>query len=335
MATLSDVAARAGVSVSAVSRVLSGASGVRVSSATRERIVEAARLLDYRPNYVARALKFSRTNVLALVVPDVANAIFAELMRGVEEEAFRLEFMVLLARTDHMPRDAIARLVGEGRVDGVLVQLGDSMSTDDVSALLSGKVPAVLINSSSPGHAGSVTLDDPRAAALAVAHLRDLGHRRIGLIGGLQSTDSARRRESGFRDAMSAANLMVDEKHITRLGYGHEEGAEAWQRVAAGGDPPTAVVVANVNAALGVLVAARRLGLRVPEDLSVVAIHDTWVAATAWPALTTVRMPLADLGRQAVTDLVARIAHGESVNRVIDTPDSVLVERDSTGPLRT
>src|SRR4051812_13143555 len=105
MVTLSDVAALAGVSVSAVSRVLSDAPSSRVSEVTRERIVAAARQLDYRPNFAARALKSSRTNVIALVVPDVTNAIFSELMRGVEDEAARRGYMVLLARAEGMPDD--------------------------------------------------------------------------------------------------------------------------------------------------------------------------------------------------------------------------------------
>src|SRR3954470_2414970 len=178
MATLSDVAARAGVSISAVSRVLSDAPSARVSQQTRQRIHEAANELGYRPNFAARALKFARTNVVGLVVPDVTNAIFSELMRGVEDEAHRRGYMVLLARAESMHEgdDAIPRLIGEGRVDGALVQVGDNMRREDLHSLLEGSLPVVFVNSVHPQSAGSVVLDDERGMRLGTQHLIDLGH---------------------------------------------------------------------------------------------------------------------------------------------------------------
>jgi LacI family transcriptional regulator len=332
MSTLSDVAALAGVSISAVSRVLSNAPSSRVSAGTRERIENAARELNYHPNFAARALKFSRTNVVALVVPDLTNAIFSELMRGVEEAAAELGYMVLLARAESVRPTAatMAKLVGEGRVDGVLVQVGDAMTAEDLSGILEGRIPAVLINSRRDDHVGSVILPDEEASAVAVRHLVSLGHTSIGLINGLPSTDSAGRRGVGFREAMAAAGLTINPAHVTSLGYDSQQGRAAMRALGALAERPTALVVANVNAALGLLVEARTLGIRVPDDLSIVSIHDAWTADNAWPPLTTVRMPLYELGKQSMAAIFDRIRAAATVDVVVIDPPPELVLREST-----
>jgi LacI family transcriptional regulator len=334
MSTLSDVAALAGVSISAVSRVLSNAPSSRVSGATRQRIEDAARELNYHPNFAARALKFSRTNVVALVVPDLTNAIFSELMRGVEDAAADLGYMVLLARAESMqPASAtMAKLVGEGRVDGVLVQVGDNTMSEDLAGILDGRVPAVLINSRREDHVGSVILPDEAAIAVAVDHLAGLGHTSIGLVNGLPTTDSAQRRRVGFDHAMAAAGLPVDPRFVTSLGYDPKQGRDAMRTLAALPERPTALVVANVNAALGLLVELRTLGIRVPNDLSIVAVHDAWTAENAWPPLTTVRMPLYELGELSMVAIFDRI-RSETIDDVVVTdPPPELILRESTAP---
>ncbi len=332
MPTLSDVAARAGVSISAVSRVLSNAPSSRVSSATRQRIEDAARELDYRPNFAARALKFSRTNVVALVVPDLTNAIFAELMRGVEEAASELGYMVLLARAESVQPAAatLAGLVGEGRVDGVLIQVGDNTTTDDLAGILDGRVPAVLINSRREDHVGSVILPDEEGVAVAVDHLASLGHTAIGLVNGLPTTDSAVRRGAGFQAAMAAAGLPLNPDFVTWLGYEPQQGRAALRALGALTERPTAVVVANINAALGLMVEARNVGIGIPTDLSIVAIHDAWTAENAWPPLTTVRMPLYELGKRSMTAIFDRIRTGAIADVVVRAPAPQLVVREST-----
>jgi LacI family transcriptional regulator len=332
MPTLSDVAALAGVSVSAVSRVLSNAPSSRVSGATRQRIEDAARELNYHPNFAARALKFSRTNVVALVVPDLTNAIFSELTRGVEESAAELGYMVLLARAESMqPTSAtMAKLVGEGRVDGVLVQVGDSMTSTDLAGIIDGRVPAVLINSRRDDHVGSVILPDETGVAVAVDHLVRLEHTSIGLVNGLPTTDSAQRRRSGFEQAMRAAGLSVNPDFVTSFGYDPQQGRAAMRALGELPVRPTALVVANVNAALGLLVEARVLGIRVPDDLSIVAIHDAWTAEYAWPPLTTVRMPLYELGKRSMVAIFDRIRADAIEDIVVTDPTPELVLREST-----
>jgi LacI family transcriptional regulator len=332
VSTLSDVAALAGVSISAVSRVLSNAPSSRVSGATRQRIEDAARELNYHPNFAARALKFSRTNVVALVVPDLTNAIFSELMRGVEEAAADLGYMVLLARAESMQPAAVtmAKLVGEGRVDGVLVQVGDNTTSEDLAGILDGRVPAVLINSRREDHVGSVILPDEAGVTVAVEHLAQLGHTSIGLVNGLPTTDSAGRRRVGFDVAMAAAGLPVNPAFVTSLGYDPQQGRAAMRVLGALPERPTALVVANVNAALGLLVESRTLGIHVPSDLSIVAIHDAWTAENAWPPLTTVRMPLYELGKVSMAAIFDRIRSETIEDVVVTDPAPELIVREST-----
>lgn len=334
MATLADVAARAGVSISAVSRVLRDAPGARVGADTRRRIHAVAAELGYRPNAAARALKSARTGVVALIVPDLTNALFTELMRGVEERAAECGYSVLLARAEGMdrPRETLDRLFGEGRIDGVIIQVGDAIDLDELRAVVDGTLPAVLVNSRRGDAVGSIVLDDEAASATAVHHLVELGHRRIGFAGGLPTNDAARRREAGFRSAMSAARLPVDERWVSALGYEPRQGRAAIAALVGGPPRPTAVVVANVNAALGALLEARTRGIRVPEDLSLVAVHDSWPAEITWPPLTCVRMPLRRLGADAVNAILERLAGGPVRHRVTSDPPPVLELRGSTAP---
>jgi LacI family transcriptional regulator len=332
MVTLSDVATLAGVSISAASRVLSNAPATRVRPETRDRIHAAARELDYRPNFAGRALKFARSNVIALIVPDLTNALFTELMTGVEEAAIERDYTVLLGRSENMQPggDAIARLLGEGRVDGLLVQLRDGSDVQGIESLLRAKAPVIFINSVADGPSGAVVLDDGNGARVATEHLIALGHTRIAMAGGSPSTFSAQRRKSGFRAAMADAGLPVLAQYVTSLGYSPAEGRAAMRTLMGLEEPPTAVFIANVNAAIGALGEARSLHLSIPEDVSVVALHDAWTAENAWPPLTTVEMPQRQMGRQAVQLLHERLLGGDAHNVVVDDPAPRLIVREST-----
>jgi LacI family transcriptional regulator len=335
MATLGDVAARAGVSISAVSRVLANAPSARVSDATRERIVEAARELQYRPNFAGRALKSARTHVIGLVVPDLTNALFTELMHGAEDEAGAHDYTVLLGRADDVRPggEVIARLIGEGRVDGMVVQVGDGVPPAGLGELLASQAPIVLINSSYPGHVGSVALDDETGARIATEHLLGLGHERIALANGLPRSFTAKRRRLGYKRAMADAGLQTPRGYETRLGYAERNGRAALHRLMSLDPRPTAVVVANVNAAVGLIAEARAHGIGIPADLSVACVHDSWTAENTWPPLTAVRMQFYAMGRTAVRQVIARIESGAMADEVITDPAPVLVVRESTAPL--
>lgn len=332
MATLSDVAKLAGVSISAASRVLSDAPATRVRPETRDRIRAAARELGYRPNFAGRALKLARSNVIALIVPDLTNALFTELMAGVEECAIERDYTVLLGRSEHMQPggDAISRLLGEGRVDGMLVQLRDRAGVAGVESLLRAKAPVIFINSIAGGHPGAVVLDDAHGARVATEHLIALGHTRIAMAGGTSTTFSAQGRERGFRAAMTDAGLPVRAEYLTSLGYAPADGREAMRTLMGLEEPPSAVFIANINAAIGALGEARSLGLSIPEDVSMIALHDAWTAENTWPPLTTVQMPLHEQGRQAVLSLYERLRGGVPSDIQVDDPAPHLIVREST-----
>lgn len=335
MATLGDVAARAGVSISAVSRVLSNAPSARVSEATRQRILDAAEELRYRPNFAGRALKSARTRVIGLVVPDLTNALFTELMHGAEDEAAAHGYTVLLGRSDDVRPggEVIAKLIGEGRVDGMAVQVGDGVPASELDEMIGSPAPIVLINSAHPDHVGSVSLDDAAGARLATEHLLELGHERVAFANGLPRSYTAKRRRVGYKQALEAAGITVPKGYETRVGYTAANGRTALRRLMSTEPRPTAVVVANVNAAIGLLSEARAAGIRVPEDLSVVAVHDSWTAENTWPPLTAVAMQFYAMGRTAVRSVIRRIETGEVADEVITDPQPKLIVRESTAPL--
>lgn len=335
MTTLSDVARRAGVSVSAVSRVLRDAPGSGVSPQTRKRIKAAALELNYRPNFAGRALKSSRTDVIALVAPDLTNAFLTDLILGVEEEVARRGYMLLLGRSEDLEPggDMINRLLGERRVDGMLIQVGDTTSHEQLHELVRADLPVIFVNSVDAGERSGVVLQDEEGARIATQHLVDLGHRRIGFLGGLPTTYTAKRRLAGFRATMRSAGLDLNSAWMTDRGYRPQQGRDALRHVMSQSERPTALVVANVNAAIGALKEAREFGPAVPADLSIVTIHDAWTAENTWPSLTAVRMPMYDLGKAAVAALHNRLHKLPSQSHVVTDPPPLLMRRESTRPL--
>lgn len=331
MPTLSDVAARAGVSVSVASRALTGDPRARVNAATRERVREAAAALGYQPNFAGRALRLARTEVLALVVPGITNSLVYELIRGVEDEAAIAGYTVLLGRAEDIQpgNPMVDRLLGEGRVDGMIFQPVGDMLTSAFEHAFKFSVPTVTIHRELDG-VSSVAAPDAFGTEMATRYLVRRGHRLIGLVGGPAASQTAARRESGFRAGMAADGLEVREDWVLSEGYIDEDGARGLRRMMALPEKPTAVVAANVHAAVGVLAEARRLGLSVPDDLSVMSVHDSWSAEHTWPPLSSVRLPLYEMGRAAVVSLLAEVGGRPAGDRrlVVDPPP-LLVERES------
>lgn len=333
MVQLSDVAAEAGVSKSVASRVLNGAQGARVSTATRSRVTEAADRLGYVPSMRSRALRFSRSDAIGLVIPDVNNSVFSELLAGVEDEAASCGSAVLLGQmtAPGTGRGRLSRLVGNGRVDGVILQRREDADDDALLDSMDTDLPVVLFNSTLPDRAGSVTLEDYRAATMATEHLLQLGHRRIALIGGSQIHDAARRRRSGFLDTLSSAGLVSTS--IMNSGWEATSGAKAMKALLNSSQPPSAVVVASVNAALGAASWALTHGVSVPDEISIVAIQDSWMAAQMVPSISVVRMPLRAAGTIATRMLIDYIQQATPLSNVtVTATPPQLVRRSSTAP---
>ena len=332
--TLTDVAREAGVSVSVVSRELNGDPALRARDETRERIHGAAEALGYTPNHAARALRLSKAFAIGLIVPDVTNPIFEPLIRGIEDVADGLGYQVLMGRTERLQpgTDFLRRLVGEGRVDGFLVQRRDETDFHEFAHIIEGSAPLVLINSRGPRR-GSAVLDDAAGARRATEHLLELGHREIALIGGDIHSHTGRARERGFVQAINAAGMRRRAAWVLHSGYTPEAGRRAIRELCgSGARRPTGVVVSNMTAAMGALLGAREIGLTVPDQISVIAIHDDWLADYSLPPLTTIRMPLYRLGQEAAHLLHLRLLGEKALDITIDRPAPELIVRASTAP---
>lgn len=334
MVTLRDVAGHAGVSVSVVSRVLNSDPSIRIRPETRERVLASARLLRYAPNSAGRSLRRSRTHLLALVVPDVTNATFTDLVHGVESRALDHDYSVLLASSPKMQpgSDGFTRLLSERLVDGVLLQKGDDAPTELVAQALAQPERTVMINSGPVPGVATVAIDDTAAGILATRHLLELGHTVIGYVGGVRACDTNTRRQAGVVQALGDAGLSLAPAHLTSLGYTYRSARDAVRLLLSREPTPTALVVGNVNAGIGALTEAGQMGFEVPRDLSVVAIHDIWPAITCAPALTTIRLPMTALGSTAVDVLLAGLQEPDSSSRIIDEPAPELILRASTAP---
>lgn len=334
MAGLKDVAALAGVSVSVASRALTHDANARISAETRARIHKVAAELNYVPDHRARALRLSRAGAIALVVPEVNNAIFGPLHEGVTRACERRETVVLLGQIDasDLGHATLAQLIGNGRVDGVVIQRAEEYDDTSLAAMLQVDLPVVLFNSRLEGHCGSVALDDRAAVRTALGHLRELGHRRVGFIAGAPHHDAAARRLAAFREASAEWGLDVQEPWIQPGGWEAPAGAEAITRLLALGDRPTGIVVASVNAAVGALATAVAAGVKVPQELSIVSVQDAWIARYTTPPLTTVALPMAESGERAAAMLLDHLEGAPLEDVVVGEPAPRLLVRSSAAP---
>lgn len=331
-ANLQAVAERAGVSVSLVSRILSGDDAVRARPETRERVRAAARELGYRPHGAARALRLAKAGALGLVVHDMSNPIHAEIIRGAQAAATARGQVLLLSDAAQLAGnpDAFAQLVGPGRIDGLLWQGSGEPYDDELTARAAEHLPTLLVNSRSRAGVPALRLDDERAARLAVRHLVDLGHRDIAYLGGRPGADLTERRHAGYVTELAAHGIPVRPEWTVEREWDAPAGYAGMSELLAMRPLPSAVFVANVVVAVGALAAAREAGVRVPAELSVVAVHDAWFVAHGAPPLTTVRLPLGRLGETAVAMLLDGDESRADGGLVIDTPAPELLVRGST-----
>jgi LacI family transcriptional regulator len=327
---LVDVAQEAGVGTSVVSRVLNDDPSLSIRDETRQRILEAAARLDYRPNAFARGLKLAKTMTIGLVI-NLGYSENAELIAAVQQAAASHGYLTLLADAiEFVSRgESYRRLLLEHRVDGLLIATG--LGEDAfLRELRDHGLPVIVVNRRVRGIRPSTTVDDAFGMRLAVEHLIGLGHTRIGYIGGPPVTDISRRRLAGYRAAMRAARLRIAAPLVAHSSEHETGGFEAMQRLLREKRPPTAVAVWSVTTAVGALAAARRAGVAVPDDLSVVAFTDAPIADYLEPPLATVRMPMAEMARVGVQSLI-KLADGEPADDVlVAEPAPVVIPRAST-----
>ncbi|MDQ7829202.1 MAG: LacI family DNA-binding transcriptional regulator [Armatimonadota bacterium] len=326
-ATIVDVAARAGVSPATVSRVLNGTPHP-VRPEVRARVLQAARGLGYLPNMVARSLLRRATSAVGLLVPDVSNPYYAVILRGIEDAAWQRGLAVILCNTDRRPerQRAALQMLAERRVDGLVVA-GGAFGPADLT-VLGGRLPVVAIGRH-PARVPSVRVDNVAAGALATRHLLALGHRRIACLVGPAGSTSARDRLTGYRRALRHAGVRVASRYVVPADFTPAGGRRGVERLWAQGPPPTALVAPNDQAAVGAIRALYERGVGVPGDVSVVGFDDTPLAAVTVPALTSVHIPMDELGRRAL-ELLLQLRDGGAGRGVVLRPR--LIVRESTAP---
>jgi LacI family transcriptional regulator len=330
---LTDIAREAGVSTATVSRVINNLDNV--SATLRRRVMEIVHRHNYYPNAQARSLASGRSNIIGLVISDIANPFFPELVKGMEATAYEHGYELILANTDYDPRRMshyVRRFIERG-VRGVALMTSE-FDSDLVEELPRRDVSVVYFDGVTTGpRVSNLAVDFQRGIGEAVDHLVSLGHRRIAFISGPRHLHTSRRRVSAFRRSL---RRHAAERNGQQVGDVYEgdfrlEGGRRAAREMLAERRHTAVLVANDMMALGVMQECRAAGLRIPRDISVIGLDDIALAALTEPPLTTVSLPRQTLGRTAVEVLLATIAHPKQLGVEIKIATS-LVLRESTGP---
>ena len=329
-ARIADVAALAGVGEATVSRVLNGRANVR--PATREKVLEAIRALDYRPSSVARSLSLGRTMVIGVVVPWFTHASAVERVRGIVASLGESPYELMLydVESEDRQRRAFELLDRGDRADGLLIV--STLPTDsDFGRLRAAHVPCVLVDARHPS-IPSVVVDDVAGGEMATRHLIELGHTRIAFIGDTPPEfrfEWSRDRTLGYEGALERAGLEHREHYVREGTRSRHVARSIAAELLSLDERPTAIFAASDTQALGVLEAARSLGIRVPDQLSVVGFDDVEVAA--YVGLTTVRQPLFESGRRG-GELLLRALDGHPLAAHSELMPLELVVRGTTGP---
>ena len=335
MLTIKDVARLADVSIATVSAVMNGKGGV--SPELAQRVQQAMEALDYHPNQVARSLKVRQTHTIGMVIPDVTNPFFTDVMRGVEDEARRNGYSVIFCNANEDPeleRRQLSTLFSR-RVDGVLLAPTDSLAAQD--RLTRRRFPLVFFDRIPTDFSGTaVVTDNLEASREAARHLIGLGHQRIAVIAGRLNLSNGLKRLEGFRQALQEAHLPLREEYLRRGDFQLEGGYQCGLELMGLPDPPSAIFCCNNKMTLGLMRALGELRIPCPERVSVLGFDDFDWAASFSPRLTTIAQPAYEMGKTAVELLLSRLgtrkgSHGGSEDTIV-TINAALCVRDSTAP---
>jgi len=326
--TIKDVAKLAGVHPSTVSRVINNDS--RISEKTKEKVLLIINKLGYTPNAIARGLKTKRTYTLGMLIPDITNPFFAEIARGVEDAASKNNFNVILCNTDDKlkkERTYLQILRGK-RVDGFI--LGTAHIKDkSILELEKKKFPYILVSRNIEGlEKNCIIVDDIEGGKIATEYLIKLGHRQIAHITGPLQTRSALNRLKGYQLALKKYEIEYRDELVGEGDFKIKGGYQIMKRFLKLSEPPAAIFAANDLLALGAMQAIQKKNFHIPEDFSVVGFNDIELASFVYPALTTVRQPMLEMGAIAVKMLLKIIEEGEFNQRKIVLKPKLII-RDS------
>lgn len=329
--TIREVAKRAGVSISTVSRVLTGNAKNHMRPETEARVLQAIRELDYSPNKYARALKRQRTGVVGVIAPDISNPFFSQLLRGVENVAYRHDYLVLTCDAENSldKENRYIEILIEERVEGVIL-ISSTSRNEEVERLLRKRVHLVLADRKLENiEAPMVIADNFKAGYILTKHLLGLGYREIGFIQGPEGLSTARDRFQGFLRAMEEAGVKVHEKYLKEADYTLKGGYEAAQEML-NGELPQAIIAANDLMAIGAIRALEDNGLSVPRDVGIAGFDNIPLATLAKPRLTTIDIPAYEMGQEAMEMLLETINDtGTDKQRKVRILEIALIKGDS------
>ena len=332
--TVKDVSQAAGVSTATVSRVLAGYN--EVSDETRQRVLDAAKALNYRPNRNARNLRKSTTSKIGVILSDIQNPFFGSVVRGIEKNTILDEYTLILGNSDEDPereRKLINMLLEEG-VAGIILA-PNSANPHEYRRLFSSGTPFVVIDRRLPlADVDMVLVDGAAGAEMAVDHLVGLGHTGIGFVGGLRHLSVMHEREQGYRAALKKHQLPLKNQYIHEGNNRQDGGFSAVNALLSLPHPPSAVLIANNLMTLGGLQAIHDRDLEIPEHLSIVGFDDMDWAPSLRPPLTVVAQPAYEMGETAASILLDRIRNPEQPHK-ITVLDTRLIVRASCRNLKT
>ena len=328
--TMSDVAARAGVSRTTVSFVLNGRSTINIPEETRARVIAAAAELNYRPNAGARALASQKTHLIGLITEIVTAPFAVDIIKGAQDQARRDDRLLLIGSSEHdvaMQESAVETML-EHRVEGLIFAATWHRAVSVPEAAAS--VPVVMVNCFDPeGRFPSIVPDEVGGGHTATRRLIEAGHRRIGFVNLDPDIPAAIGRRAGYESALAEAGIGVDESLIVSGHATADRGYEATVTLLDLPNPPTALFCGNDRMAMGAYDAIKERGLRIPDDIAVVGFdNQELISAYLRPSLTTVALPFQEMGARGV-HLLAETSAGDEARPVRVTAECPLVERHS------
>lgn len=331
--TIYDVAREAGVSMATVSRVVNNNPNVKPQ--TRKKVFEAIERLGYRPNAVARGLASKRTTTVGVVIPDISNALYAEVVRGIEDIANMYHYNMILCNSDKKKEKEI-RVINtllEKQVDGLIFMGGEI--TDDHMEAFRNTVPIVLCATTAMDRdIPSVDINHEQAAYDAVKSLIDQGHRNIAMItGNLQDPTIGLARFQGYRRAIEEAGIPFNETMVRAGNYRYDSGVEAMNYFLQLDVRPTAVFSATDEMAIGAIHAIQDAGLQVPDDISIISVNNAPIASMVRPQLTTVAQPMYDIGAVSMR-LLTKLMKKEQVTDInVVLPHELIARKSVAHPV--
>ena len=328
MSGIHDVAKRANVSIATVSRVLN-ASDHKVSAESTRKVLEAVEELDYRPNALARALQMNKTMTVGVIIPDISNHYYAEIVRGIQHVADSTGYNIILQNTERK-QDRIVKsiyLLREKVVDGIIFSGGAIDGYRPLSALKELRDRVVVIGRHDVNFP-AIMVDNILGASLAVQHLIDLGHQRIGFLGWSGNSTTAIDRLKGYTSALAQNSCTYDPSLVLEGNLTPESGYKLTKKLLSGANRPTAIFAGNDQMAFGVIYAAIEMGLNVPDDLAVIGFDNIPLSSFFVPPLSTIEIPMFSLGTNSMKTLI-NLMTGRETTR-LNLHETKLIVRRST-----